>query len=126
MTDDMHIVLDATAMVAAGHGNRLASTLIHRASSEPGWFLYAPSCALVEADRSRPGTAEHIAALPSVLILDLDLPAALSVARGDTWAAAHAEHSAQPSPDRPSGALIATADPDGWKGRQVRVLDVRP
>ncbi|WP_326615112.1 hypothetical protein OG949_39775 [Streptomyces scopuliridis] len=36
-------------------GNILASRLIHRARAEPGWFLYAPTCALVEADRAWPG-----------------------------------------------------------------------
>lgn len=50
----MHIVLDDTAMAAAGQGNLLASRLIHRAHAEPDWFLYAPVCALVEADRARP------------------------------------------------------------------------
>lgn len=126
MTNDVHVVLDDTAMVAAGRGNRLVSRLIHRAGSEPGWFLYAPSCALIEADRTRRGTAEHIAALPGVIILDLDPAAALAVAQEDTGAAAHALHAAQPTPDRPSGGVIATASPDSWKGRAVRVLDVTP
>jgi len=120
----MHIVLDETAMAAAGQGNILASRLIHRAHAEPDWFLYAPACALVEADRSRPGTAEHIAALPGVTVLHLDLPAALAEARRETWAAAHAEHSAQPTPDRPEGAIVATTAPTAWEGQQVRVLDL--
>ncbi|MFC8492985.1 hypothetical protein ACFUJU_19720 [Streptomyces sp. NPDC057235] len=53
----MHIVLDETTMAAAG--NVLASRLIHRAHAETGWYLYAPACALVEADRARPGTADR-------------------------------------------------------------------
>ncbi|EST38567.1 hypothetical protein N566_06790 [Streptomycetaceae bacterium MP113-05] len=126
MRNDVHVVLDDTAMVAAGKGSLLASSLIHRASSQPGWFLYAPTCALIAADRSRPGTAAHLAALPGVLILELDLPAALAVAREATWASAHARHSAQPTPDRPSGAMIATADPNAWKDTPVRVLDISP
>lgn len=77
----MHIVLDDTAMTAAGQGNILASRLIHRAHAEAGWFLYAPACALVEADRSLPGTAEHLASLPGITVLDLDLAAVLAVAR---------------------------------------------
>lgn len=124
MTDALHIVLDDTAMTAAGGGNILASRLIHRAHDEPGWFLYATACALVEADRSRPGTAGHIAALPGVTVLDLDLPAARAVAREVTWAAAHTRHAAQPTPDRPDGAVIATAAPGRWKGQPVRVLDL--
>lgn len=93
MSDDVHIVLDDTAMAAAGQGNVLASRLIHRAHVEPGWFLYAPSCALVEADRARPGTAEHLAALPGITVVDLDLSAALALARRETWAAAHSQRS---------------------------------
>ncbi|WSB39126.1 hypothetical protein OG949_41020 (plasmid) [Streptomyces scopuliridis] len=124
MTEPMHIVLDDTAMAAAGQGNILASRLIHRAHAEPGWFLYAPTCALVEADRARPGTAEHLAALPGITVLDLDLPAALALAAEETWAAAHSQYSAQPTPDRPDGAIVATIIPKRWDGRPVRVLDL--
>ncbi|MFE3830138.1 hypothetical protein [Streptomyces sp. NPDC059092] len=121
---DLHIVLDETAMAAAGRGNVLASRLIHRAHSEPGWFLYAPSCALVEADRVRPGTAEHLAALPGITVLDLDLSAALAVARQETWAAAHSGYAAQATPDRPDGAVVATTAPRRWEGERVRILDL--
>jgi hypothetical protein len=126
VTDSLHVLLDDTAMVAAGSGNVLASRLIHRAHTEPGWFLYAPTCALVEADRARPGTAEHIVALPGVTVLDLDLPTALAVAREATWAAAHTRYAARPTPERPDGAVVATADPESWKGQPVRVLDLNP
>ncbi|MCY0951430.1 hypothetical protein OTB16_18475 [Streptomyces sp. H27-S2] len=126
MREAMHIVLDETAMAAAGQGNVLASRLIHRAHAETGWFLYAPSCALVEADRARPGTAEHLAALPGITVLDLDLPAALAVAQQETWAAAHSQHAAQPTADRPDGAIIATTLPKRWEGQAVRVLDLTP
>lgn len=122
----MHIVLDETAMAAAGQGNVLASRLIHRAHAETGWFLYAPSCALVEADRARPGTAEYLAALPGITVLDLDLPAALAVAQQETWAAAHSQHAAQPTADRPDGAIVATTSPERWEGQPVRVLDLTP
>lgn len=122
----MHIVLDETAMAAAGQGNVLASRLIHRAHAESGWFLYAPSCALVEADRARPGTAEHLAALPGITVLELDLPAALAVAQRKTWAAAHSQYAAQPTADRPDGAIVATTAPDRWVGEPVRVLDLNP
>ncbi|GAA1551700.1 MULTISPECIES: hypothetical protein [Streptomyces] len=124
MSDAVHILLDDTAMAAAGRGSVLASRLIHRAHAQAGWYLYAPTCALVEADRARPGTAEHLAALPGITVLDLDLPAVLAVARQDTWAAAHCLYAAQPTPDRPDGALIATAEPGRWSGEAVRVLDL--
>ncbi|MCW8103429.1 PIN domain-containing protein [Streptomyces tauricus] len=122
----MHIVLDDTAMAAAGQGNILASRLIHRAHAEPDWFLYAPACALVEADRARPGSSEHLASLPGVIVLYLDLAAALAIARHETWAAAHSRHAAQPTPDRPDGTVIATTAPTRWAGEPVRVLDLSP
>ncbi|MFD7131623.1 hypothetical protein [Streptomyces sp. NPDC059894] len=124
MTEALHIVLDGTAMVAAGRGNVLASRLIHRAHAEANWFLYAPVCALVEADRVRPGTAEHLAALPGITLLDLDLPAALAVARETSWAPAHTRYAAEPTAERPNGAVVATTVPDAWKGQPVRVIDL--
>ncbi len=126
MSGALHVVLDDTAMVSAGYGNRLASELIHLAHTEPGHFLYAPACALVEADRARPGTAEHIAALPAVTIVELDLAAALAVARDTSWAPAHVRYAAEPTAERPEGAVIATAAPDRWAGQPVRLLDLSP
>lgn len=122
----MHIVLDDAAMAAADRGNILASRLIHRAHAEAGWYLYATACALVEADRARPGTAEYLAALPGITVLELDLPAALAVAKQNTWAAAHSQYAAQPTPERPDGAVIATTAPDRWIGEPVRVLNLNP
>lgn len=116
----------AYLQVAAGRGNILASRLIHRAHAEVGWHLYAPTCALVEADRARPGTAEHLAALPGITVLGLDLPAALAVVRETTWAEAHTRYAAEPTPERPDGAFIATAAPDRWADRPVRILDLGP
>ncbi|WP_438297277.1 hypothetical protein [Streptomyces sp. HUAS TT7] len=124
MSESVHIVLDETAMAAAGQGNVLASRLIHRAHAEPDWFLYAPACALVKAERSRPGTVEHLAAMPGIIVLNLDLPAALAIAPHETWAAAHAEYTAQPTPDRPDGAIVATTAPKRWESHPVRVLDL--
>ncbi|GGS95109.1 hypothetical protein [Streptomyces chromofuscus] len=126
MTEALHIVLDETAMIAAGKGNVLASRLMPRAHAEAGWFLFAPACALVEADRVRPGTAEHLAALPGITVLDLDLPAALAVARETSWGPAHTRYAAEPTAERPSGAVVATADPEAWEGQPVRVIDLSP
>lgn len=124
--EPLYIVLDDTAMVAAGKGNALASRLIHRAHAEAGWFLYAPACALVSADRVRPGTAEHLAALPGITVLELDLPAALAVARETSWAPAHTRYAAEPTAERPNGAVIATTTPEAWKGQPVRLIDLGP
>lgn len=124
--NEQHVVLDDSAAVAAGSGNVLASRLILRAHTDPCWFLYVPTCVLVEADRTRPGTAEHLAALPGVTILHLDLPAALAIAGETTWATAHARHAAEPSVDRPGGAAIATVEPDRWKGARIPIINLSP
>ncbi len=126
MTDALHVVFDDTAMVVAGYGNIATSRMINWARIGAGWLLYAPTCALVEANRTRPGVAEHFASLPGIIILNLDLPAALAVARDATWAAAHTRYAAEPVPDRPTGAFIATAAPDRWKDQPVRILDLEP
>ncbi|MGY6027004.1 hypothetical protein [Streptomyces spinosirectus] len=127
MSTAVHVVLDSSAMVAAGRGNILASRLIHRAHGESGWFLYATTCALVEADRERTGTAEHIAALPGLTFLDLDLAAALAVAHAaESWAVAHTLYAARPSLDRPDGAVIATTAAALWQPHPVRTLDLNP
>jgi hypothetical protein len=126
VTDALHVVFDETALVAAGRGNVIASRLIDGAHNVGGWFVSVPTCALVDADRTRPGIAEHIAALPAVTVIDLDLAAALAVARSSTWAPAHARYAAEPTPERPEGAFIATAVPERCKGEPVRVLDLNP
>ncbi len=56
------------------------------------------------------------------IVLALDLPAALAVAKQQTRATAHSSHAAQPTPDRPDGAVLATTAPERWKGQQARVL----
>lgn len=125
MPGPLHVILDTTGLAAIG-GNLLASRLIHRAHAEPGWHLYTTACALVEADRVRPGTGVHVAQLPAVTVLDLDLPAALAVAGEATWGPAHTLYTAQPTPDRPAGAYVATTAPQDWEGKPVRVFDLNP
>jgi hypothetical protein len=123
--DHHHVVFDDTAMVAAGRGSAIASRLIVRAQTDQEMSLYATTCALVEAERARPGTALHVASMPAFNLLDLDLSAAVAVARHPTWAFAHTRHAAAPTPERPDGALIATADPGRWSDEPVRIIDVR-
>ena len=126
MSDDVHVVMDETALVAAGGGNRLASRLIHRAHHDEGWFLYVPAAALVEADRARPGLAEYIASMPAVVLLELGLPAVLALGKETTWGQAHARFAAEPTPELPDGAFIATTDSSRWEGLPVRLFDLNP
>jgi len=120
-----HVIFDASGLVALGRGTRIGSRLIDRAARGSGSFVYAPTCSLVEADRSRPGTAEHVAALPGVTVLDLDLPTALSMMSWQGWDRPHVLYCALPNLDRPEGAAIATANPEPWRGRTVRLIDLR-
>lgn len=127
MSDDVHLVLDETAMLAAGAGNKMVSRLIHRAHNEAGWYLYAPACALVEADRARNGIAEFVASMPAVVLLELNLPAALALGGSETtWGQAHARFAAEPTSEIPDGAFVATTDPGRWEGQPVRVFDLNP
>ncbi|MBW8806005.1 MAG: hypothetical protein JF587_19460 [Catenulisporales bacterium] len=127
MSDDVHLVMDETAIVAIGAGDRMVSRLIHRAHNDPGWYLYAPACALVEADRIRPGLAEYVAGMPAVVLLELNLPAVLALGGAETtWAQAHARFAAEPTPELPDGAFVATMDPDRWEGQPVRLFDLNP
>jgi len=126
--DEVHILLDDSALVAAGRGNALASRLIDRAHSTEAdrWHLYTSACALVSADRERRGTGRHVAGLPAVVVVPLDLAAALDVMASKDWSLPHTRYVAQPSLDLPDGAIVATARPDLWRGQPVRVLDISP
>ncbi|MFC8867575.1 hypothetical protein ACFUAC_07970 [Streptomyces sp. NPDC057148] len=121
--NELHIVLDTGALVSL-RGNPLVSRLVYQATSSPGTHLYAAACALVEADRTYPGLAEHVAQLPAVDIVPLDLSAALSLSGTDGWGLPHTQHIARPTAERPHGAVVATVDPADWKGRPVRVLSL--
>jgi len=133
--EPLHVIFDDSALVAAGRGNVLASALIARAhpdplsgrSSAPAEIrLYAATCAMVAADRERPGTGRHAAGLPNLQILPLDLPAALDIMNAAEWAVPHTRYASQPSPDLPDGAVVATTRPERWQGQPVRVLDLNP
>ncbi|WP_342450765.1 hypothetical protein [Streptomyces violaceorubidus] len=121
--NELHMVLDTGALVSL-RGNPLVSRLVYQATSSPGTRLYAAACALVEADRTYPGLAEHVAQLPAVDILPLDLSAVLSLSGTDGWGLPHTQHVAQPSEERPHGAVVATVSPEDWKGRPVRLLSL--
>jgi hypothetical protein len=125
-----YVIFDQSALVAAGRSNIMASRLIHRAHNprpdSPAVQLYTTACALVSADRERPGTGTHFAALPNVTIMPLDLEAALRIMPEDGWAFPQTRHAAQPSLDLPLGAVVATIQSGAWAGQPVRVLDLTP
>lgn len=129
------VIFDDSALVAGGHGNMLVASLIARAHPDPFQQhdpneepirIYVAACALVAADRERPGTGLHVAGLPNLEVLPLDLPAALDIMGEAAWVLPHTRYAAQPSLELPEGAIVATARPEVWKGQEVRVLDVNP
>ncbi len=133
--EPLHIIFDDSALVAAGRSNVIAATLIARAhpdpfqdrdSAEKPIHIYIAACALVAADRERPGTGMHVAGLPNLGILPLDLPAALDIMDTDDWALPHTRYAAQPSLEMPDGAIVATTRPELWQGQPVRILDINP
>ncbi|GGV17745.1 hypothetical protein GCM10010275_69190 [Streptomyces litmocidini] len=80
-----------------------------------GWLV--PLRPHLHARRSRLSPPQRLAALAGITVLDLDLPAVLAVAQQATWTPAHLQHAAQPTVERPDGAIIATIIPERWKGR---------
>ncbi|MBP0456657.1 hypothetical protein [Streptomyces montanisoli] len=122
-----HLVLDAPTLLALS-GNRQVSALIHRAHFETETRLWAPVLSVLEADRVRPGLAEHLGRLEVVHTVDLDCPAALAVARlhhdGVPLGTAAAIHAARHLPEWGAAALVATVEPEGYEGHAVPVLDL--
>lgn len=122
-------MFDASALLAAGAGNRLASTLIHQSNFRPEWSLFVPLSALIQAEWDRKGIAEHFAALPGVVFVEMDLPAALHVSKAapEAWAESHVAHTAMPgplSPVSPDGGTVVTTRPELYP--ELRTLDIRP
>lgn len=73
---------------------------------------------------SRPGKADHLATLPGITVLDLDL----QPPRPGTTPGRRHTAGIRPNPPltAPTGRVIATTAPDRWTGEPVRVLDLTP
>ncbi|MFI0978318.1 hypothetical protein ACH4SP_15140 [Streptomyces sp. NPDC021093] len=126
------VVLDDTATLALGAGNRMASRLVVQAEKDPSLRVYVPACCLASAEAERAGVAEHVGALLSVDITELDLAGAAAVGKllrgaravaehGD-WSGAHALHLALPSLEWPRGRPVLTRTPERYKDTGVRAI----
>ncbi|MEZ0094999.1 hypothetical protein [Streptacidiphilus sp. EB129] len=124
----VRFVLDDTALVALGSGSRQASALVHRASTDPGIDLVAPTLCMLAAEDQRVGVAEHIGMLEVVRIGDLDFPGLMGVAdfarSGMSWQAAHGLYMAQPAIDFPGFTLLATVEPDRYPKQFAEIFDI--
>ncbi|MFJ8645539.1 hypothetical protein ACIRNI_05390 [Streptomyces sp. NPDC093546] len=123
------IVFDDTAVLALGGGNRMASRLVVEAENDPTLRIYIPAVCLTAAEGERAGVAEHVGALPSVDITELDFAGAAAVGKrlrvhGDDWSCAHAVHLAQPSVEWPRGRPVLSGDPLRYRGTGVRVITI--
>ncbi|MGW0824212.1 hypothetical protein [Streptomyces sp. NPDC002845] len=122
-----HLVLDAPTLLALS-GNRQVSALVHRAHFEPETRLWAPALSILEADGEHLGLAEHVGQLDVIHTVDLDYPAALTVARlrrdGVPPGIAAAIHAVRHLPEWGADALVATVAPKAYDGRGVPFLDL--
>lgn len=109
------VVLDHTALLAAGTGNRLVSGLIDAAHRQTRFSVYAPAMCVVAATAVRPALGEHLGMLDAVHVVTLDYPDALStgalIAAGVDWQGAHAIATARPTLEWPAGLPVVTTTP---------------
>ncbi|MFJ7996639.1 hypothetical protein ACIQ7D_05670 [Streptomyces sp. NPDC096310] len=137
MKEDMYpparaVVLDDTAALALGAGNRMASRLVVEAEKDPALRIYLPALCLAVAEGDRAGVAEHVGALPSVDITELDFAGAAAVGKvlreqkttEADWSGAHVLHLARPSVEWPRGRPVFTVDPVRYRGTGVRVIRI--
>ncbi|MFJ1750889.1 MULTISPECIES: hypothetical protein [unclassified Streptomyces] len=126
------VVLDETAALALGAGNRMASRLVVEAEKDPTLRIYIPALCLAVAESDRAGVAEHVGALPSVDITALDFAGAAAVGKRlrsqktteADWSGAHAMYLAHPSVEWPRGRPVFTLDPMRYRGTGVRVIRI--
>jgi hypothetical protein len=123
-----HIILDDPTLLALGGGNQPASALVMRGYRNPDVRLLVPTLCLLEADRKRKGVGVHAGSLEVLHTVDLDFAGSLQVAElaraGVPIGIAHATVTAEPTGDRPTGAIIATVAPENYEDLRVPVLDL--
>ncbi|MGW8883101.1 hypothetical protein [Streptomyces sp. NPDC055749] len=124
------IVFDDSAALALGAGNRMTSRFVVEAEKDPALRIYIPALCLAVAESERAGVAEHLGALPSLDITELDFAGAAAVGkqlRGETrgdWSGAHALHLARPSIEWPRGRPVLTRSPSRYRGTGVRAIRI--
>ncbi len=122
-------VFDHTALLALGSGHHGLSRLVAAAHAEAEHHLYAPSLCVAAATARDPSLADHLGALPAIVVLELGYSAAASVgsligSRVD-WRLAHAIYTARPTLDWPNGRPIVTAVPRRYASLGVRTIALR-
>ncbi len=111
------VILDSTALLALGSGNRWLSRLLG-VVDEKNPHLLAPALCLTAAVAERPLLADHIGGLSGIDILDLTFTVAsvtgALIADGTDWRHAQAIADSRPSLEWPEGLTIVTAEPQAY------------
>jgi hypothetical protein len=122
------VVLDHTALVSLGEGNRLTSQLVDGAHQDSDRHVFIPAMCLAAAVAQRVAIGDHIGLMPALEVVELDYPdaclAGRLVADGVDWGAAHAVAVGRPTVDFPDGRPVVTAVPDEYKDRGVATIAI--
>jgi hypothetical protein len=122
------VVLDHTALVALGKGNRLTSRLVDGATHDADRHVFVPAMCLAAAAAQRAGVGDHVGMLPALKVVELDYPDACLagglVGEGVAWGAAHAVAVGRPTADFPHGRPVVTAAPEEYKDRGVVTIAI--
>ncbi|WP_239106204.1 hypothetical protein [Streptomyces rubrogriseus] len=90
--------------------------------------LWVPIVCVLEAERERAGIVDYLGILDVLHTLDADYATAHAVAdlyrRNVPFGVGAAVHAAQPTLDRPDGAVVATVAPADYDGLEAPVLDL--
>jgi hypothetical protein len=121
-------VIDSTALLALGSGNRAMSWIITAASRGEGLLVYAPALCISAAVAARRDLGEHIGSLLAIHVTELAFAEAEAVgaliATGMDWRHAHAVVAARPNAEWPTGLAIMTVAPEAYDGQGVRVMAI--
>jgi hypothetical protein len=125
--DSAAVVLDHTALLLLGRGDRFLSGLVAGpARRVPGRYVYVPALCLAAAVAERPIIGEHALALPSLEIVPLGETDAISVGALITenvpWQYGHAVTTCRPDPEWPTGRPVLTSNPRPYERRGVDVI----
>ncbi|MBT2392673.1 hypothetical protein J7E87_25375 [Streptomyces sp. ISL-1] len=116
MSGSTAVIYDESALLALGSGNWLASQFISNTAHGPTRHVYVPALCLAAADGMRKGLAEHVGALPTAEIVELDFAGASTLGAllrdGVEWRLGHAIHLSRPTVEWPDGRPVVTASPD--------------
>jgi hypothetical protein len=123
------LVLDHTAVLALGAGNRYLSSVVEAVHHRPDWYVAIPALSLIAAAADRPGIDDHIGSLPALEVVALDMSATGAVGSlvhaGVDWRAAHAVHLAQPTVEWPDGRPVVTTTPALYEAWGVGTVQIK-